>query len=163
MAAPLPYLFLFGPQSTHMRNSRGHWKRATHAKVRVQPSPGTSGPRQRAMVPKTSPSEHRQAFLLHCFPCVPVLRRRTCCVGDGGQCTFSSIWCVNAWAGQDAVWLAAVHVDASRYAVVGATNNKLKLTYPATSIRSRLVRTELLEAGIRHLILIAKEARQELQ
>jgi hypothetical protein len=31
-------------------------------------------------------------------------------------------------AGQDAVWLAAVHVDASRYAVVGATNNKLKLT-----------------------------------
>ena len=61
------------------------------------------------------------------------------------------------------VWLAAVHVDASRYAVVGATNNKLKLTYPATSIRSRLVRTELLEAGIRHLILIAKEARQELQ
>ena len=59
------------------------------------------------------------------------------------------------------VWLAAVHVDASRYAVVGATNNKLKLTYPATSIRSRLVRTELLEAGIRHLILIAKETRQE--
>ena len=54
-----------------------------------------------------------------------------------------------------------MHVDASRYAVVGATNNKLKLTYPATSIRSSLVRTELLEAGIRHLILIAKEARQE--
>jgi hypothetical protein len=34
--------------------------------------------------------------------------------------------------------------------------------YPATSIQSRLVRsTELLEAGICHLILIAKEARQE--
>jgi len=52
-------------------------------------------------------------------------------------------------AGQDAVWLAAVHVDASRDVVVGAANNELKLTCPATLIRSRLVRTELLEAGIR--------------